>query len=207
MIFDGTGNSYKAKITALSKGYVEGCIISSSYEMPAFKINLYTAIPKGDRFEWLIEKAGELGISEIIPVNTERSVNKSFSSGKSERYEKISIATSSQCGRKDIMKISAPVDFSAACKKAAEDNGCINILAWESESSSVLTNLPAGKNKYKGSNIFIGPEGGFENEEVQFAQKLGIKTVTLGKNILRVETAAIVASALIFNYSGVCETK
>jgi 16S rRNA (uracil1498-N3)-methyltransferase len=207
MIFDGAGNSYKAKITAVEKGYVKGRIISSSYAMPEFKVTLYTAMPKGDRFEWLIEKAGELGISEIAPVNTKRSVNKSFSPNKSERYEKISIAASSQCGRKDIMKISDPVDFKTACKKAAEDGGCINVLAWESESLNVLTKISAEKNKYKGSNIFIGPEGGFENEETEFAQKLGIQTITLGKNILRVETAAIIASVLIFNYFGVYKAR
>jgi 16S rRNA (uracil1498-N3)-methyltransferase len=207
MIFDGAGNSYKAKIISVKKGYVEGRILSSSYEIPEFKTTLYTAMPKGDRFEWLIEKAAELGISEIAPINTKRSVNKSFSANKSERYEKISIAASSQCGRKDIMKISAPTDFKTACEKAAKDADYINVLAWESESANVLTKISPEESKYKGSNIFIGPEGGFENEETEFAQKLGVKTMTLGKNILRVETAAIVASVLIFNYFGVYKSR
>jgi 16S rRNA (uracil1498-N3)-methyltransferase len=207
MIFDGVGNSYKAKITKISKGYIEGRIISSSYEIPKFKVNLYTAIPKGDRFEWLIEKAGELGISEIIPLNTKRSVNKSFYPNKLERYKKISIAASSQCGRKDIMKINGPVGFENACLKTAENKDYINILPWESENSNILSKISKQQNNRKGSNIFIGPEGGFEDKEVEFAQKLGIKTITLGRNILRVETAAITASILIFNYFGVYEAK
>lgn len=208
MIFDGLGNSYKAKITSVSKKKIEGKILSSSYKIPGFKVNLYTAIPKGDRFEWLIEKSGELGVSSIIPVNTKRSVTTSFSSNRSERYEKISISASSQCGRNDIMKISSPVDFCTACKQAVAQTDYLNILPWESagESSSLneasLMKTVDGKN-FSGANIFIGPEGGFDNEEIDFAQSLGIKTVTLGDNILRVETAAIVTSVLIFNIFGV----
>ncbi|MCL2143873.1 MAG: 16S rRNA (uracil(1498)-N(3))-methyltransferase [Endomicrobia bacterium] len=205
MIFDGLGNSYKAKITAVSKKFIEGKIISSSYKMPDFKVILFTAIPKGDRFEWLIEKAGELGIFEIIPINTKRSVNTSFSSNKLERYEKISLAASSQCGRNDIMKISNPADFKTACKKAAGNANCLNVLPWESDNTPPANIINAGK--FTGANIFIGPEGGFENEEIEFARNLGIKTITLGHNILRVETAAVAASVLIFNSFGIYGSK
>ena len=171
--------------------------------MPEFTVNLYTAIPKGDRFEWLIEKAGELGISEIIPINAKRSVNTSFSENKLERYEKISLAASSQCGRNDIMKINEPADFKKACQKAASEN-FTNIIPWESagEESSSIADIFQKSGAKQGVNIFIGPEGGFENEEIDFAQNLGIKTVTLGENILRVETAAITASVLVLNALG-----
>jgi len=200
MIFDGLGNSYSAEITKVSKDYIEGRIISSSYKMPDFTVNLYTAIPKGDRYEWLIEKAGELGVAAIMPINTKRSINTSFSESKLERYEKISVAASSQCGRNDIMKIYEPADFEKACCSAAAKPDFINILPWESEESkaSVGTALKSA-GKPAGVDIFIGPEGGFENKEVEFAKNLGIRPVTLGNNILRVETAAIVAGVLVFN--------
>ncbi len=201
MIFDGLGNSYTGKITALSKGHIEGNILSSSYKMPQHTITLYTAIPKGDRFEWLIEKAGELGISAIIPINTKRSVNTSFSKNKMERFEKISLAASSQCGRNDIMKIHEPFNFADGVKKAAAEKNSVNILPWESaekEDSLQDTVLKCGR-----ANIFIGPEGGFENEEVDFAKSLGAQTITLGSNILRIETAAITAGILILNAFGV----
>ena len=209
MIFDGLGNSYKAKITAASKTHIEGKILSSSYKMPAFSVNLYTAVPKGDRFEWLIEKSGELGIREIIPINTKRSVNMHFSENKLERYEKISIAASSQCGRNDIMKINRPIDFKMACEKAAVVSNFINIIPWESAGgeTSLIENILQKSGAKQGANIFIGPEGGFENEEIGFAQNLGIKTVSLGENILRVETAAIAAIVLVLNYFGVYKSK
>jgi len=198
MIFDGLGNSYKAQVISVNKNEISGKIISSSYKMPIFKVRLYTAIPKGDRFEWLIEKCAEIGVSEITPVNTKRSVNTGFSKNKSERYEKISIAASSQCGRNDIMKINETLDFKNACKNAVTNKRLINILPWESESQSFFSGKLTSSS-YNGANIFIGPEGGFENEEVEFAKSLGIRAISLGENILRVETAAIVASVLVLN--------
>ncbi|MDR2251314.1 MAG: 16S rRNA (uracil(1498)-N(3))-methyltransferase [Endomicrobium sp.] len=198
MIFDGLGNSYKAQVTTVNKNDISGKIISSSYKMPVFKVHLYTAIPKGNRFEWLIEKCAEIGVSEITPINTKRSVNTGFSKNKSERYEKISIAASSQCGRNDIMTINDPLDFKNACKNAAANKNLINILSWESERRSLVGETLASSS-YNGANIFIGPEGGFENEEIEFAKSMGIHTISLGENILRVETAAIVISVLILN--------
>jgi 16S rRNA (uracil1498-N3)-methyltransferase len=198
MIFDGLGNSYKAQVTSINKNGILGKIISSSYKIPKFKAHLYTAIPKGDRFEWMIEKCAEIGVFEITPISTKRSVSTNFSKNKSHRYEKISISASSQCARNDIMKINEPLDFKSACKDAAVDKTLINILTWESENHILLREL-FKSSSYDGANIFIGPEGGFENEEIEFAKSLGIRTISLGKNILRVETAAIVASALVLN--------
>lgn len=198
MIFDGLGNSYKAQITSVSKNEVSGKIISSSYKMPTFKVNLYTAIPKSDRFEWLIEKCSEIGVSTITPINTKRSITTEFSKNKSERYEKISISASSQCGRNDIMKINAPIDFKIACKNVAANKNFVNILPWKNESQSLSKEMIANPH-CNGANIFIGPEGGFENKEIDSAKCLDIKIISLGENILRVETAAIVASVLILN--------
>ena len=105
------------------------------------------------------------------------------------------------------MEITEPVDFQEACKQASAMNHFINIMPWESESSEMsLSNMIKG-NKVSGGNIFIGPEGGFENEEVEFAKSLSIKTVSLGENILRVETAAIVSAVLVLNSFGVFKSE
>lgn len=200
MIFDGLGNSYTGKIISSSKNRIEGLILSSSYKMPSFKLNLFTSIPKGDRFEWLIEKAGEIGILELFTINTKRSIDIPFSENKKSRYEKISISASSQCGRNDIMKIHEPLGFKEACKKAYSDKDLINILPWESEEKINISDISKNFSNFSGANIFIGPEGGFETEEIDFAKNLGFHIVTLGDNILRVETAAIAASILTLNY-------
>jgi len=206
MIFDGAGNSYKAKITSINKNAIAGNILFSLYNKISNPIiRLHTSMPKNSRFEWLIEKCAEIGVYEIALINTKRSINTGFSKNKLKRYEKISTAASSQCGRNDIMKINEPVDFKTACKNAATDKHFINILPWENENNSrnniFINNILEKKARYKGVNIFIGPEGGFENAEIKLAKSLDFQTVTLGNNILRVETAAIVASALILNFT------
>ena len=204
MIFDGIGNSYKAKINYINKSLIMGNILSSSYKIPWFIVKLYISISKTNRFEWLIEKCAEIGVSEIILISAKRSTNIIFSKNKLKRYEKIAITASSQCRRNDIIKINESTDFKSACKNAIIEKNLISILLWENENNSenktFVDNIFKEKLKYNGVNIFIGPEGGFENEEIEFAKSLGIRTVTLGKNILRVETAAIVATALTLNY-------
>ena len=111
-VFDGLGNSYKARIDIIDKKSMKGTILSSkTLVLPNKKISLYTAIPKGERFDWLIEKASEIGISKIVPVIYVRSVVKELSNNKMERYKKISISASSQSWRADIMSIEKPISF------------------------------------------------------------------------------------------------
>ena len=197
-IFDGLGNSYKARIDNIDRTTMKGTILSSkTFVLPKIKVSLYTAIPKGERCDWLIEKAGEIGISKIVPVIYLRSVVKELSENKIERYKKISISASSQSWRADIMPVDKPVKFNEAAEKVSREKDTLNVLPWESEENKKILSL-LNENKYvKNINIFIGPEGGFDKTEIDVALKNNFKTVTLGKNILRVETAAIVASSIL----------
>jgi len=197
-IFDGLGNSYKARIDNIDRTTMKGTILSSkTFVLSKIKVSLYTAIPKGERFDWLIEKAGEIGISKIVPVIYLRSVVKELSENKIERYKKISISASSQSWRADIMPVDKPVKFNEAAEKVSREKDTLNVLPWESEENKKILSL-LNENKYvKNINIFIGPEGGFDKTEIDVALKNNFKTVTLGKNILRVETAAIVASSIL----------
>jgi len=197
-IFDGLGNSFVAQIEKIEKKQMSGKIISSkTFQPPDKKISLYTAIPKGERFDWLIEKASETGVFKIVPVIYERSVVKDFTENKMERYRKISTAASSQSWRADIMQIENPVKFSALAKILKEQKNSLNILPYESEEENKILSLDFSK--ADNVNIFIGPEGGFDKKEIDFALGNDFKIVTLGKNILRVETAAIVASSIVIS--------
>lgn len=197
-IFDGLGNSYKARIDNVGKKSMQGTILSSkTLVLPETKISLYTAIPKGERFDWLIEKASEIGVSKIVPVIYLRSVVKELSENKIERYKKISISASSQSWRADIMPIENPVNFNEIVEKISVQKNTLNVLPWESEQEKNILDLLKENKEIKNINVFIGPEGGFDKSEIDFALQNGFKTVTLGKNILRVETAAIVASSII----------
>ena len=196
-IFDGLGNSYKARIDNIDKKSMKGTILSSkTLVLPDKKISLYTAIPKGERFDWLIEKASEIGVSKIVPVIYSRSVVKELSENKIERYKKISISASSQSWRADIMSIETPIKFCEIADKVCKEKNTLNMLPWESEEEKNILSLLSENKDIKNINIFIGPEGGFDKTEIDIALKNGFKTVTLGKNILRVETAAIVAASI-----------
>ena len=197
-IFDGLGNSYKARIDSIDRASMKGTILSSkTFVLPKVNISLYTAIPKGERFDWLIEKAGEIGISKIVPVIYLRSVVKELSENKIERYKKISISASSQSWRADIMPVDKPVKFNEAAEKVSREKDTLNVLPWESEENKNILGLLNENKDIKNINIFIGPEGGFDKTEIDVALKNNFKTVTLGKNILRVETAAIVAASIL----------
>jgi 16S rRNA (uracil1498-N3)-methyltransferase len=195
-IFDGLGNSFVAQIEKIEKKQLSGKIISSkTFQLSNKKISLYTAIPKGERFDWLIEKASEIGVYKIIPVIYERSVIKDFTENKIERYRKISMAASSQSWRADIMQITSPLKFLSVTDILKEQKNSLNILPYESEEENKIVSLDFSN--VNNINIFIGPEGGFDNKEIELALKNNFKIVTLGKNILRVETAAIVASSIV----------
>ena len=197
-IFDGLGNSYKARIDSIDRASMKGTILSSkTFVLPKVNISLYTAIPKGERFDWLIEKAGEIGVSKIVPVIYLRSVVKELSENKIERYKKISISASSQSWRADIMPIDKPVKFNEAAEKVSKEKDTLNVLPWESEENKNILSLLNENTDIKNINIFVGPEGGFDKTEIDVALKNNFKTVTLGKNILRVETAAIVAASIV----------
>lgn len=195
-IFDGLGNSFVAQIEKIEKKQIFGKIISSkTFQPPSKKISLYTAIPKGERFDWLIEKASEIGVFKIVPVIYERSIVKDFTRNKIERYRKISMAASSQSWRADIMQIENTIKFSNIINILKEQKNSLNILPYESEEEKKIVSLDFAN--VNNINIFIGPEGGFDNKEINFALNNNFQIVTLGKNILRVETAAIVSASIV----------
>jgi RsmE family RNA methyltransferase len=112
-------------------------ILFSLYKIPDFVIKVYTSIPKGNKFEWLIKKCDEMGVFEIVSINTKRSINSNFFKKTSQSNIKIFVAASSQCRRNDIMKINEFLDFKTACKNAYTDKNSINVLYYESENNNL----------------------------------------------------------------------
>ncbi|MFA7074371.1 MAG: RsmE family RNA methyltransferase [Endomicrobiaceae bacterium] len=203
-IFDGLGNSFLARIDCVSKKRISGTIVSAkTFRIPKIKVSLYTAIPKGDRFEWLIEKSSEIGVSKIVPTIYSRSVVSDISKNKFERYQKISLSASSQCSRADIMKIEEPLDFMSVLNSFTGQKKMLNILPWECEEKQTIRQIFENVHDVEKVNIFIGPEGGFDKEEIKRAFENNFNTITLGENILRVETAAIVAASVTLSFAGI----
>lgn len=164
--------------------------VNNDSELP-FEINLYLSLIKQDKWEWAIQKACELGVSRIIPLITKHCVVKANEniSKKLDRYNKIALEACEQAQRLKLVEISMPIkimDLALASKD-------INIVAYEKEKDTHISLCNFDKN----TNVIIGPEGGFSDEEIEHLTTLGIKSVSLGKRIYRAETAALYALSII----------
>lgn len=165
-------------------------------ELPA-RVHLYQGLPKADKMELIIQKAVELGVYEIIPVETKRCVVKldaKKASQKVARWQAIAEAAAKQSKRKVIPSVAEPMSFSQAIKQAADMD--VKLIPYElAEGMEKTKELIASVGEGQDVAVFIGPEGGFEEAEVTAALSLGIQPITLGKRILRTETAGFTVMA------------
>lgn len=163
------------------------------------KIHLYPALIRNERFEWMLEKVTELGVTSIHPILTERTIvhlPENRISAKLKRWEKIVLSAAKQCGRNTLPEIVPPLNFNDSIRKCQNDS--INLILWEGEEENNLNQfLATTRIPLTTFNLFIGPEGGFTLEEVELAKKSGFQSVRLKENILRAETAALSAVSLI----------
>ena len=170
---------------------------------PVVKIHLVQGLPKSDKLELIIQKAVELGVVEVIPTAMHNSVVKlrgEKAAKKVERWQKIAEAAAKQSKREIIPGIAPCQDFSAML--TATDDIPLKILAYEVEDRQSLKEvLQANKDK-KEIALLIGPEGGIDKEEVALALAHGWQAVSLGKRILRTETAGLAAMAAILYEAG-----
>ena len=200
-LFDGTSKLYAGKVEDIGKDEVSGTIFASHAGFtPKIPVTLYQAIPKGERFDWLVEKGVELGLKKMVPLYTERSVTKNISDAKIARWQRVSLAASEQSGRSDIMEVTTPLTFSEAVKSVPERS--LAIIPWESEITATISSAFKKADKLNEAHIFIGPEGGFTGREIDSAVSKGIVAVTLGERILRAETAGLLAVVLVLNLAG-----
>lgn len=179
---DGCGFDYEARITALAKDAVTAELLSrtESASEPQVEFVLFQGLSKGDRMETVIQKAVELGVAEIVPVEMKRSVAKG---DKLERWQKIATAAAKQSGRGRIPRVSSLLKSKDVVDRIAGFD--LFLLPYEGGGRSLRT-LLEGKSPRR-IGIWIGPEGGFDEAEVASAK--GAQVITLGKRILRTETA------------------
>lgn len=157
---------------------------------PDVDITLFQCVPKGDKLEFVIQKAVELGVDKIVPVLSSRCVSRpdeKKAKKKNERYKKIALSACEQSGRGKKVEVSEQIDLREAVKKMPEFD--LSILFYEGGGQPIKKII----SNQKKIAIFIGPEGGFSEEEVALLQKAGAVTATLGKRILRTETAPLAA--------------
>jgi len=194
-ICDGKGMDYQSVITQIDKEKVLVKILEKSIASsePKMKLTLFQSLIKGDKFEWVIQKAVEIGVHQIIPMETVHCVVKMGQSKKTDakvaRWNKIAQSAAKQSKRGVIPIISVPISYVKAAKLASEMD--LSYIAYVKETSvSLRSCLQSAKGESIG--VLVGPEGGFSEEEISFAEKVNIQPITLGPRILRSETAGIV---------------
>ena len=173
-------------------------IREADQELPN-QIVLFQGLPKSDKMELIIQKAVELGVYRIVPVSTDRTVVKldaKKEANKRKRWMNISESAAKQSGRLCIPEVTSVVSFREALEMAKEMD--VRLIPYEladgmEKTREIMSSIQPGQS----IAVFIGPEGGFESSEIEKAMEMGISPITLGKRILRTETAGLVTLAML----------
>ena len=201
LIADGQGAEYRCKLTDLGENEVRAQILwklDGNAEL-ASAVTLFQGLPKSDKMDLIVQKCVELGVNRIVPVSTKRAVVK-LDAKKEEtrlkRWNTISESAAKQSGRGVIPEISGVMSFEKALEEAKKLD--VLLIPYEraehmAETRRVMGEIRPGQSV----GIFIGPEGGFEESEVEEAVAAGAKAITLGKRILRTETAGLAVLAML----------
>ncbi|MBE7032776.1 MAG: 16S rRNA (uracil(1498)-N(3))-methyltransferase [Ruminococcaceae bacterium] len=195
---DGEGFFYEAVLSDFSDKTVIADILSKrvAETEPQVKVTVFQGVPKNPKLETIIQKLTEIGAVRLVPVDTKRAVAKLDKENKVDRLRKIAREAAKQSKRGIVPEVLSPVNFKDAVKMAAEAD--LALIPYEEEREMSLKKALTGKTP-KSVSVMIGPEGGFDSEEIQLAKENGITSVTLGKRILRTETAPIaVCSAILY---------
>jgi 16S rRNA (uracil1498-N3)-methyltransferase len=198
IICDKNCTDYLCELESGDKNYAEFRIIESKRNSaePDVEITLFQAVPKNDKLDFIVQKATELGVTRIVPFISKRCVSKPDSKSaekKVQRLQRICYEASKQCGRGIIPEVMPFTDFKSAVNSI--DNNTTALIFYECGGEKIK-NIDLSKKKIA---IFIGSEGGFEKEEVDFAISKGFISAYLGERILRCETAPIAALAVLMN--------
>jgi 16S rRNA (uracil1498-N3)-methyltransferase len=192
-VFDGSGKEYEGTIVGESSSSVIMAIqevLPSKTESP-LEVTLAQSLLKGEKMDYLIQKATELGVREVVPFFSSRSVpllEGSKRSARLRRWVKIAIEASKQCGRGMVPAIQPIREYSDLLLSASQDS--LRLILWERDGARLGEVLTRVKEKTK-VFFMVGPEGGFSQEEVEKAKKAGFLPISLGERILRSETVSL----------------
>ncbi len=201
LIADGRGAEYRCKLTDLSENEVRAQILwklDGNAEL-ASAVTLFQGLPKSDKMDLIVQKCVELGVDRIVPVSTKRAVVK-LDAKKEEtrlkRWNTISESAAKQSGRGVIPEVSGVMSFEKALEEAKKLD--VLLIPYEraehmAETRRVMGEIRPGQSV----GVFIGPEGGFEESEVEEAVAAGARAITLGRRILRTETAGLAVMAML----------
>jgi len=202
IVLDNSGWEFEVEIERITKEQALGKVITKEPGQgePRVKITLYQALLKSDKFELVLQKGVELGVSSFVPFISERCISRKESAAKIERWGKIIQEAAEQSERVVLPVLHPLISFEGACRSVKSPA----LMLWEEEKSESLKQTlqnPPFKNA-TGISLFIGPEGGFPESEKELARQNGIAVASLGKRILRAETAGLAAVSAILYETG-----
>ncbi len=202
VICDGHGADYLCELRSAESGSAEFSALEKSPNLaePSIRVRLFQAMPKRDKMDFIVQKAVECGACEIVPIFTKRCVSRPDEKSlakKLVRWRKIAYEAAKQCGRGIVPTVGEAVNLSAL--KSLTSAESTRILFYECAETPLKNAVSEFKNNV---DIVIGSEGGFEASEAEELQKLGFACVSLGRRILRCETAPIAALSILMNVTG-----
>lgn len=199
ILLDNSGREYEVEIDRMGADLIEGRVVGQGWSAsePKVKVTLYQALLKAAKFEFILQKGVELGVSTFVPLVSERCVVRKPAENKLARWRKIIQEAAEQSGWGRLPVLHPVVTFRETCDSARG----ASFLLWEEERNRSLPRI-LKEPPFRASptiNVFIGPEGGFPPSEVAYAESRGIVPVSLGHRILRAETAGLaVVVALLY---------
>lgn len=203
-VCDMQGGEHECTLTRIRDEVCE-CEITASKKgenEPPVKITLYMAYPKADKLEYIVQKAVELGASEIVPFESERCIKRPApekAEKNTARLQRIATEAAKQCGRSTLPTVTPPISFKEALSRAVSAD--IPIFCYEGDGTRSLREVLCEAKDTKTVSVTVGCEGGFSLGEAEAAANAGFKMVNLGKRILRCETAPSFAlSSLIYHF-------
>ena len=215
-LLNNSGWEYSVRLSSVSPSRLEGEVIERTRGKgdPGIVLTLYQGVLKSDKLETVLQKGTEIGISAFVPSLSRRSVvraSKGWSDGKRARWRRIITEAAEQSGRSLIPYLSPPMAWTQALASA----GGVQIMAWEGDPDERRARNGAARAGFReavlgsmdriraeGLSLFVGPEGGFDPEEVEEARAAGVVVVSLGQRILRGETAGLAMAAAVMYEAG-----
>lgn len=200
ILLDNSGYAHQTELVTIDRDTVRARVVEKwkLETEPAARVTLYQGLLKGQKFDWVLQKGTEIGVSAFVPVLAARCVIgnlEDVSEARIERWERIVVEAAEQAGRAALPHLSPPLMFAHACERAMQSG--LTLIPWEGEHTRSLREVLQAIPKSKEINVFIGPEGGFTEEEIDAAQNRGLIAVSLGPRILRAETAGLAAASAI----------
>ncbi len=205
-LMDGTGREWIVLVSSVSPSRLEGGVVCETFLSgePGVSVTLYQGTLKGEKFEMVLQKGTELGISTFVPMVCRRSISRAAGSradARLRRWQSIVREAAEQSGRTRIPVVEAPVSMSEALESARG----VTLIAWEREQETGLRQALSARLdrvRVEGLGLLVGPEGGFEPAEVELAMESGAIPVSLGRRTLRSETAGPAMTAAVMYEMG-----